>query len=303
MSAQELATLIAMMREGGPDLAAPPAKARADFEALLANVPVSPDLKIEAAQASGAPGLWIDAPGVRQDRVMLYLHGGGYIAGSANGYRSLVGELGRAAKARALAIDYRLAPEHPFPGAVDDAVAAYRSLLDRGVSPKSVVFAGDSAGGGLVVTAMMAVRDAGLQLPAAGVSISPWLDLECTGVSMTTKAASDLALTADELRHAGRSYRGTTVGDGRGGLLAPLNASLAGLAPLLIQVGSAEILLDDSTRLAARAGAADVSTRLEIWPNMPHVWHLFGFMLSEGRDAIRSAGNFLETHMNGQGVR
>ena len=121
MSAQELAALIAIMREGGPDLAAPPAQARADFEALLANVPVSPDLKIEAAQAGGVPGLWIDAPGVRQDRVMLYLHGGGYIAGSANGYRSLVGELGRAAKARALAIDYRLAPEHPFPAAVDDA--------------------------------------------------------------------------------------------------------------------------------------------------------------------------------------
>ena len=146
MSAQELAALISIMGEGGPDLAAPPAQARADFEALLANVPVSPNLKIEAASAGGVPGLWIDAPEVRQDRVPLYLHGGGYVAGSANGYRSLVGELGRATKARALAIDYRLAPEHPFPAAVDDAVAAYKSLLDRGVSAKSVVFAGDSGG-------------------------------------------------------------------------------------------------------------------------------------------------------------
>ena len=298
MSAQELAALISIMGEGGPDLAAPPAQARADFEALLANVPVSPNLKIEAASAGGVPGLWIDAPEVRQDRVLLYLHGGGYVAGSANGYRSLVGELGRATKARALAIDYRLAPEHPFPAAVDDAVAAYKSLLDRGVSAKSVVFAGDSAGGGLVVTVMMAVRNSGLPLPAAGLSISPWLDLECSGASMKTKAASDLALTRDELLHAGRSYRGATAGDGRGGQLAPLNANLSGLAPLLVQVGSAEILLDDATRLAARAGAADVSTRLEIWPNMPHVWHLFGFMLSEGRDAIQSAGTFLQTHVN-----
>ena len=298
MSAQELAALISIMGEGGPDLAAPPAQARADFEALLANVPVSPNLKIEAASAGGVPGLWIDAPEVRQDRVLLYLHGGGYVAGSANGYRSLVGELGRATKARALAIDYRLAPEHPFPAAVDDAVAAYKSLLDRGVSAKSVVFAGNSAGGGLVVTVMMAVRDSGLPLPAAGLSISPWLDLECSGASMKTKAASDLALTRDELLHAGRSYRGATAGDGRGGQLAPLNANLSGLAPLLVQVGSAEILLDDATRLAARAGAADVSTRLEIWPNMPHVWHLFGFMLSEGRDAIQSAGTFLQTHVN-----
>ncbi len=298
MSTQELAALISMMGEGGPDLAAPPAQARADFEALLANVPVSPDLKIEAASAGGVPGLWIDAPEARQDRVLLYLHGGGYVAGSANGYRSLVGELGRATKARALAIDYRLAPEHPFPAAVDDAVAAYRSLLDRSVSAKSIVFAGDSAGGGLVVTVMMAVRDSGLPLPAAGLSISPWLDLECSGASMKTKAASDLALTRDELLHAGRSYRGDTAGDGRGGQLAPLNANLSGLAPLLVQVGSAEILLDDATRLAARAGAADVSTRLEVWPNMPHVWHLFGFMLSEGRDAIRSAGTFLEAHLN-----
>ena len=261
MSTQELAALISMMGEGGPDLAAPPAQARADFEALLANVPVSPDLKIEAASAGGVPGLWIDAPEARQDRVLLYLHGGGYVAGSANGYRSLVGELGRATKARALAIDYRLAPEHPFPAAVDDAVAAYRSLLDRSVSAKSIVFAGNSAGGGLVVTVMMAVRNSGLPLPAAGLSISPWLDLECSGASMKTKAASDLALTRDELLHAGRSYRGDTAGDGRGGQLAPLNANLSGLAPLLVQVGSAEILLDDATRLAARAGAADVSTR------------------------------------------
>ena len=181
MSADELKALIGMMGEGGPDLAAPPEQARAEFEGLLSNVPVAPDLKIAAVNAGGVPGLSIDAPGVRQDRVLLYLHGGGYIAGSANGYRSLVGELSRAAKAHALAIDYRLAPEHPFPAAIDDAVAAYRSLLNGGTAAKSIVLAGDSAGGGLIVATMMAVRDGGLPLPAAGLSISPWIDLDCTG--------------------------------------------------------------------------------------------------------------------------
>jgi epsilon-lactone hydrolase len=299
MSAQELAALIGMMSQGGPDLGAPPAQARAEFEGLLASVPVAPDLKFEAAQSGGVPGLWVDAPGVRADRVILYVHGGGYVSGSAKGYRPLVGELGRATKARALAIDYRLAPEDPFPAAIDDVLAAYKSLLDRGTPAKSVVFAGDSAGGGLVVTGMMAVRDAGLPLPAAGLSISPWLDLECSGASMKTKAKSDLALNRDALLRAGRSYRGRVAGAGRGSQLSPLVGDFSGLAPLLIQVGSAEILLDDATRLAARAGAANVSVRLEIWPNMPHVWHLFGFMLSEGRDAINSAGAFLEAHMNG----
>src|ERR1700684_753394 len=298
MSAEELATLTGMMSQGGPNLAAPPAQARAEFEGLLASVPVSPDLKFEAAQAGGVPALWVDAPGVRQDRVLLYIHGGGYVSGSAKGYRPLVGELGRATQARALAVDYLLAPEDRFPAAVDDIVASYKSLLDRGAPAKSVVLAGDSAGGGLVVTGMMAVRDSGLPLPAAGLSISPWLDLECSGASMKTKAKNDLALNRDALLHAGRSYRGSIAGEGRGAQLSPLGGDLSGLAPLLIQVGSAEILLDDATRLAARAGAADVSVRLEIWPNMPHVWHLLGFILSEGSAAIRNAGGFLETHMN-----
>jgi acetyl esterase/lipase len=299
VSAQELATLIGMMSQGGPDFGAPPAQARAEFEGLLASVPVAPDLKFEATQAGGVPGLWVDAPGVRPDRVMLFLHGGGYVSGSASGYRPLVGELGRAAKTRALAIDYRLAPEHPFPAAVDDIVASYKSLLDGGTLAKSIVFAGDSAGGGLVVAGMMAIRDAGLPLPSAGLSISPWLDLECAGASMNSKAKTDLALKKHSLLHAGQSYRGSVAGAGRGSQLSPLAGDLSGLAPLLIHVGSAEILLDDATRLAQRAGAADVSVRLEIWPNMPHVWHLFGFMLSEGRDAIHNAGVFLQSHMNG----
>lgn len=216
MSAQELATLLGMMGQGGPNFGAPPAQARAEFEGLLASVQIASDLKFEAAQAGGVRGLWVDAPGVRADRVLLYLHGGGYVARSASGYRPLVGELGRATKARARVIDYRLAPEDPFPAAVDDIVTSYKLLLDRGTPAKSIVFAGNSAGGGLVVTSMMAVRDAGLPLPAAGLSIPPWLDLECTGPSMKRKAKGDLALNRDALLHAGRSYRGSVAGAGRG---------------------------------------------------------------------------------------
>jgi acetyl esterase/lipase len=184
MSAQELKTLQGILREGGPNLAAPPAQARAEFDALLGKVPVAADLECETVNANGVPGLWVDAPGASRQRVLVYLHGGGYVAGSANMYRSLAGELGRAAKARALAIDYRLAPEHPFPAPIDDALAVYRWLLDGGIDAKSIVLAGDSAGGGLTATTMMAARDAGLPLPAAGLLISPWLDLECSGASM-----------------------------------------------------------------------------------------------------------------------
>jgi acetyl esterase/lipase len=297
MSAQELQTLLTMLRAGGPNLGASPAEARESFAALLDHVPVAADLACEAVDAGGVPSLWIDAPGARRDRVVVYLHGGGYVAGSAHSYRSLAGELGRAAEARTLAVDYRLSPEDPFPAPIDDALAVYRWLLARGIGATSIVFAGDSAGGGLTLTAMLAARDGGLPLPAAGLLISPWIDIDCRGASMQSKAAVDPSLKAGELRHLGQAYRGGVSGGGRGGLLEPLAADLSGLPPLLVQIGSSEILLDDATRLAERAGAGDVAIRLEVWPHMVHVWHMFGFMLGEGRDAIREAGIFLAAQM------
>lgn len=291
MSTQELQSLITMLRTGGPDLAAPPPQARENFEAMFAAFPIADDITFESATLGGVPARWSSTAGASKDRVLLYLHGGGYLLGSSLAYRALFGELARAAGARGLALDYRLAPENPFPAAVDDAVSGYRALLSQGIAPGSIAVAGDSAGGGLTVAMLVAARDAGLPMPAAAVAISPWADLECTGASMVTKAADDPSLNHEGLVAMGGVYlNGQSP---RTPLASPLYADLAGLPPLLIQVGSLEVLLDDATRLATRAGAADVEVQLEIWPRMPHVWHGFAFQLSEGRDAIAAAGAFV----------
>ncbi len=291
MSAHELEVLLGLLREGGPDLTAPPAQARESFEQMLAGVPVGGDAGFERVTLGGVPALASFTPNAARDRVLIYLHGGAYVIGSAQGYRALSSDLGRAAGARALSLDYRLAPEHPFPAAVDDAVAAYRALLDQGVRPKNVAIAGDSAGGGLAVAMLTAARDAGLPMPAAAVAISPWVDLECVGETIASKAAEDPALTLQGLTGMAATY--LAGASAREPLASPIHADLAGLPPLMIQVGSSEILLDDAVRLAAVAGAAGVRSRLDVWPRMVHVWHAFGFMLSEGRDAIAEAGAFI----------
>jgi acetyl esterase/lipase len=234
-------------------------------------------------------------PGAADDAALFYLHGGAYVAGSAQGYRGLAAELGRAAGVRLFSADYRLAPEHPFPAAVDDGVAAYRALLDRGFDPSRLVVAGDSAGGGLTLAVLVALRDGGAPLPAAALLISPWADLGCDSESIAAKAVEDPALTAESLRASAARYLAGT--DPRHPLASPCFADLTGLPPLLIQVGSAEILLDDAVRVARAAGAAGVDVRLEIWPQMIHVWHAFGFMLSAGRRAIAEAGTFLSARM------
>jgi epsilon-lactone hydrolase len=291
MSAYELESLMKMLRTGGPDLAAPPPQARENFEAMLSGIPIPDDVKFEQAMLGGVPGRWSRTPEAFSDRVLLYLHGGAYVVGSSLGYRALSSALARSAQARGFALDYRLAPEHPFPAAVDDAVAAYRALLAQGTSPGSIAIAGDSAGGGLTVALLIAARDAGLPMPAAALAISPWADLACAGATMSTKAAQDPSLNREGLlAMAGLYLNGASP---QSALASPLYGNLAGLPPLLIQVGSAEILLDDSIRLAARAGEADVAVQLEVWPGLPHVWHAFAFQLSEGRDAIAQAGAFM----------
>jgi phosphinothricin tripeptide acetyl hydrolase len=188
--------------------------------------------------------------------------------------------------------DYRLAPEHPFPAAVDDAVAAYRWLLDRGQTPERMVLAGDSAGGGLTVATLLALRDRGLPLPAAGVCISPWVDLTLSGASYDAKAATDPIVTRDGVTEMARAYLGQT--EARTPLASPLFADLSGLPPLLIQVGSEEVLLDDSVALAKRAKTAGVDATLEIWPSMIHVWHWFLPMLDEAQAAIDVIGAFVQ---------
>lgn len=291
MSAQELDVLLQALRQGGPDLSASPEAARQGFEEMLSGIPVPADVAFERIELGGVPALASTTPGAATDKALIYLHGGAYVIGSAQGYRALSSALGRAAGARAISLDYRLAPEHPFPAAVDDAVAAYRALLGQGLTPGNIAVAGDSAGGGLTVAMLVAALQAGLPAPAAALAISPWVDLECAGGTIVSKAAEDPALTREGLQSMAALY--LNGGSLRGPLASPIHADLTGLPPLLIQVGSAEILLDDATRLAAAAGAAGVETRLHVWPRMPHVWHAFGFMLGEGRDATAEAGAFI----------
>jgi acetyl esterase/lipase len=287
-----LEQLVAALRAGDLDFTGSIAIARGQFEDMLAQIPVADDLSFAAEDLAGLPTLVGRGPAAASDIALLYLHGGAYVAGSAKGYRGLAGELARAAGATAYAVEYRLAPEHPFPAAVEDAVAAYHALLDRGFAPDAIVFAGDSAGGGLVVATLVALRDAGTALPAAAVLISPWADLGCDGGSYVSKAVEDPALTQQGLRAAAAHYLGDA--DPRQALASPIYADLRGLPPLLVQVGSAEVLLDDAIALAGAAGAAGVAVRLEIWPGMVHVWHAFGFMLEAGRRAIADAGGFLK---------
>ncbi len=293
MSRQQLESIVQMLR--ARPIAQPTIEGmRASMEQLAQAFALSPDVKAEKTRAVSVDAEWVSAPDADANRAILYLHGGGYVAGSINTHRDLAGRLSRAAKARVLVIDYRLAPEHPFPAAVEDAVAAYRWMLAQGLKHNRVAIAGDSAGGGLTAATLVAIRDAGLQAPAAGVCISPWTDMEGLGESMTTKAAADPMVQKATLVNLGRVYLGGK--DPRSPLAAPIYADLKGLPPLLIQVGGDETLLDDAVRLADRARSAGVAVTLEPWDGMIHVWHLFAPMLDEGQKAIDRIGEFVRKY-------
>jgi len=270
---------------------------RKSFDAIASAYPTAQDVVVEPITVNGVPAEWTTTPGADHSRAVLYLHGGGYVIGSLDSHRHLAAEVGRAAGARCLALHYRLAPEHPFPAAVDDALAGYRYLLDAGVAPGHVAIAGDSAGGGLVVAALVAIRDAGLPQPAAGWCISPWVDMEGIGASMAGKAAEDPTVQKEPLLEMAAHY--LHGANPRAPLAAPIYADLRDLAPLFIQVGAVETLLDDAIRLAGVAGAAQVPVTLEIWPEMVHVWHLYYPDLAAGRRAIAAGGRFLHDAMHG----
>jgi monoterpene epsilon-lactone hydrolase len=292
MSQEQLQTIVQMLRtQPVIDPNASAEEARAGFEQVASMFPVDADVKREGASAGGVKAEWVSAPDADAGRAILYLHGGGYVIGSINTHRSLAARISRAAKARVLVIDYRLAPEHPHPAAVDDSVAAYCFMLAQGLKPARIAVAGDSAGGGLTVATLVAIRDAKLPLPAAGVCLSPWVDLEGIGESMTTKADVDPIVQKAGLLQMAAAYLGGNAP--RTPLAAPLYADLSGLPPLLIQVGTAETLLDDASRLAECARKAGVSVSYESWEDMVHVWHLFAPMLDEGQQAIDRIGDFV----------
>ena len=292
MASPELTDIIRLLRSR-PAVENPPvADMRKGFDVLASKFPLTPEFTFSRVDAGGVPAAWVKAPGVDSGRAILYLHGGGYVIGSIDTHRELAGRLSQAAAARVLIIDYRLAPEHPYPSAVEDAAAAYRWLLaSGGATPARTVIAGDSAGGGLTVATMLALREAGDPLPAAGVCLSPWVDMEGIGDSMTGKANIDPMVRYEGLvRMAGLYLDGA---DPRTPLAAPLYADLSGLPPLLIHVGTAETLLDDATRLSERAKAAGVDVTLESWNDMIHVWHLFAPLLPEGQQAVERVGEFV----------
>jgi phosphinothricin tripeptide acetyl hydrolase len=226
--------------------------------------------------------------------VMVYLHGGGWAFGSPASFRKLGMQFAEAGYLT-IVLDYRLAPEHPFPAALDDALGAYQWLLGRGIAPGRIVVAGDSAGGGLTVALLLALRERALPRPAAGVCISPWVDLTCSGASYATKAAVDPIVTREGVGMMAQAYAGS--GDPKAALLSPLYGDLHGLPPLLVQVGSDEVLLDDAVGLADRAKAAGVSVTLEEWPAMIHVWHWFLPMLAEAERAIGVIGGFVRARI------
>jgi acetyl esterase/lipase len=237
------------------------------------------------------PAEWILPAGITAGRVVLYLHGGSYIAGSINSHRALAANIAASAGARALVVDYRLAPEHPYPAALEDALAVYHWLLANDNPADKIYIAGDSAGGGLAAALLLALRDAGDPSPAAAVCISALTDMAFTGESIKTKADVDLILDLGKEIQFASMYLGDT--DPRAPLVSPLYADLRGLPPLLIQVGSDEILQSDSTRLAEKARAAGVNVTLEVWEGMQHVWHFAASLIPEGRDAICRIGEFI----------
>jgi epsilon-lactone hydrolase len=279
---------------GGPDPVALSLEQRRHGIAQIAAAnPPAPDVSYVESEIGGCPAAWIEAPGAVAARTILYAHGGAYVAGSSFTHRAILGELSRHARARVLALDYALAPEHPFPGAVEDALAAYRAYMVAHGRGKTAI-AGDSAGGGLAAVTLTLARDAGLPMPDAGVLLSPWADLSCSSHSMSSKAKADPVVKPRVVRAMAALY--LDGADARDPRASPLFADLRGLPPMLIQAGSDEVLLDEIVDLERNARRAGVATTLEVWPEMVHVWHAFLAALPEAAAALRRAGRFLEQH-------
>jgi acetyl esterase/lipase len=258
--------------------------------------PVADDITLEPVDADGVPGEWSIAPGSDASRLLIFFHGGGYCSGSILSHRRLITEAGRAARVRTLAVAYRLAPEHPFPAALDDAVTVWRFAQRQGVAAKYIAVGGDSAGGGLTLALIGRLREGGEELPACAWLLSPWTDLTMSGSTLVAKDSVDPIIHGGYLHELADAYLPNNM-DRKDPRVSPLYADLRGLPPALIQVGSDETLLADATRFAAAAGAADVAVTLEVWPYMIHAWPLWNAHLEPGRQALAKAGIFMRQHL------
>ena len=294
-SSPQLDRVIGIMKDIRSNPPADIHEARAVLDQAFAVYPPASDVTIFEIDAGGVPCQWITASGVPQDRLIIYLHGGAYATCSPTTHKDLISRLSLASGAAALGVDYRLAPESLFPAAVEDCLAAYNWALSHGFEPGNIVLAGDSAGGGLVVSVLLAARDSALPLPAAGVCFSPWVDLECTGESMSVNDHLDAFIKYEGLFARAQSYLGEA--DPKHPWASALYADLHGLPPLLIHVGSTETLLDDSTRLAILAKDSGVDVSFKIWDDMVHVWQLFASVLPEGQQSIDESGEFIRSKL------
>ena len=271
------------------------AERRVRLDEVGSTWPVADDVRVEPVDLGGIPGEWSTTPGSDASKVLVFFHGGGFCSGSILSHRRLVTEAGRKAGRRTLAVGYRLAPEHPFPAAFADALTAWRFLREQGIAAKDIAIGGDSAGGGLALVLMNHLRDARSELPACAWLVSPWTDLAMTGSMLAAKEAVDPLIHEGYLRELAEAYVPKSM-DRTDPRVSPLYSNLAGLPPMLIQVGSDETLLADATRLAAAAGAAAVAVTLEIWPHMIHAWPVWNARLAPGREALARAGAFIRQH-------
>jgi epsilon-lactone hydrolase len=297
VSTEQRETIDAILRQAAFPLGSTVDEQRQQFRATASAQPLPPDVTVTGAVLGGIPTAEISLDGIEVRHVVLYFHGGVYVISDAFLAAGLASEVGRRAQAKVISVDYRLAPEHPYPAAVDDALAAYKALLDSGIDPSDIAFAGESAGGGLAVATMVNARDHGLALPAAAYLMSPYVDLTLAGTTMDTKAGIDPLLSRELLQPRVIDY--TQGQDAALGLISPIFADLSGLPPLIIQAGSHEVLLDDAVRLAGQAAAADVEVTLAITPGVPHVFQGFSGMLDEAAVALDRAGELLSGYLAG----
>jgi len=297
MSKEQKRALDAVLSQGGLDLQADVPTLRATFNELMARIPVPDDVQQSPTTIGGVGAIEVTVRGADADAdgVILFLHGGVYVIGTAAATVPLVGDLARRTGTRAITLDYRLAPEHPYPAAVADAQDAYQGLLEQGVDAGQIALAGESAGGGLAVATLLALRDADIPLPSCAFLMSPYADLTLSGDSIADREAVDRTLTPEGLRLRIPDY--VAGADASDPLISPVFADLTGLPPLLIQVGSNEILLSDALRLAERAAMADVTVTLDVTDSVPHVFQAFAAMLDEADAALDRASTFLRTNL------